>query len=115
MMCKENTAIYKVSVLSQYSSFILHLIMPQVRSCFFPFLRVISSNINVGIWHILLLLIDAFPKTGRRARMNFKKVGVLQCLARRVFQIHNLDALQAGFQGIFAGGQEKITMTVKSK
>ena len=114
-MCKENTAIYKAPVLSPYSSFILHLIMPQVGSCFFPFFKVISSNINVGIWQILLLLIDAFPKTGRRARMNFKKVGVLQCLARRVFQIHNLDALQAGFQGIFAGGQEKITMTVKSK
>lgn len=62
-----------------------------------------------------MLVIDASPKTGRHASLNFENVRVLLCLSGGVFQIHNLDALKEGFQGICARGQEKITMTVKSK
>lgn len=60
-------------------------------------------------------VIDASPKTGGRASLNFENVRVLPCLSGGVFQIHNLDALKEGFQGICARGQEKITMTLKSK
>ena len=60
-------------------------------------------------------LIDASPKTGRHAGLNLENVWVLPSLRGGVFQIHNLDALKEGFQGICARGQEKITMTVKSK
>lgn len=62
-----------------------------------------------------MVVIDASPKTGGQASLNFENVGVLLCLSGGVFQIHNLDALKEGFQGICARGQEKITMTVKSK
>lgn len=60
-------------------------------------------------------MIDASPKTGRHVSLNFENVRVLLCFSGEVFQIHNLDALKEGFQGICAWGQEKITMTVKSK
>lgn len=60
-------------------------------------------------------MIDALLKTGRHLRLDFESVRVLHCLSGGVFQIHNLDALKEGFQGICARGQEKITMTVKSK
>lgn len=62
-----------------------------------------------------MVVIDASPKTGGHASQNFENVRVLLCLSGGVFQIHNLDALKEGFQGIRARGQEKITMTVKSK
>lgn len=62
-----------------------------------------------------MVVIDASPKTGGHASLNFENVRVLLCLSGGVFQIHNLDALKEGFQGICAPGQEKITMTVKSK
>lgn len=62
-----------------------------------------------------MVVIDASPKTGRHLSLDFESVRVLRCLSGGVFQIHNLDALKEGFQGICARGQEKITMTVKSK
>lgn len=62
-----------------------------------------------------MVVIDASPKTRGHASLNFENVRVLPCLSGGVFQIHNLDALKEGFQGICARGQEKITMTVKSK
>lgn len=62
-----------------------------------------------------MAVIDASPKTGGHASLNFESAGVLLRLGGGVFQIHNLDALKEGFQGIRARGQEKITMTVKSK
>lgn len=62
-----------------------------------------------------MLVIDASPKTDGHASLNFEDVRVLLCLSVGVFQIHNLDALKEGFQGISARGQEKITMTAKSK
>lgn len=61
-----------------------------------------------------MVVIDAFLKTGGRVSLNFENIRVLLCLSGGVFQIHNLDALKEGFQGICARGQEKITMTVKS-
>lgn len=62
-----------------------------------------------------MAVIDASLKTGGHASQNFENVRVLLRLSGGVFQIHNLDALKEGFQGIRARGQEKITMTVKSK
>lgn len=62
-----------------------------------------------------MVVIDASPKTGGHASLNFENIRVLLCLSGGLFQIHNLDALKEGFQGICAWGQEKITMTVKSK
>lgn len=52
-------------------------------------------------------VIDASLKTGGHASLNFENVRVLLCLSGGVFQIHNLDALKEGFQGICARGQEK--------
>lgn len=49
-------------------------------------------------------LIDASPKTGGHASLNFENAGVLLSLSEGVFQIHNLDALKEGFQGICARG-----------
>lgn len=60
-------------------------------------------------------MIDASPKTGGHSSLDLENVRVLPCRSGGVFQIHNLDALKEGFQGICAPGQEKITMTVKSK
>lgn len=60
-------------------------------------------------------MIDVSPKTGRHTSLDLENVGVLQCLSGEVLQIHNLDALKEGFQGIFARGQEKITTAAKSK
>lgn len=62
-----------------------------------------------------MVVIDASPKTVRHVSLNFESVRVLLCLSGGVFQIHNLDALKEGFQGIRARGQEKISTTVKSK
>lgn len=47
-------------------------------------------------------MIDVSPKTGRHTSLDLENVRVLLCLSGEVFQIHNLDALKEGFQGIFA-------------
>lgn len=47
-----------------------------------------------------MAVIDASTKTGRHVRLTFENVRVLLFLSGGVFQIHNLDALKEGFQGI---------------
>lgn len=54
-----------------------------------------------------MAVIDASLKTGGHASLNFESAGVLLRLGGGVFQIHNLDALKEGFQGIRARGREK--------